>query len=180
MSRVGKKPIPLPDKVYVTITEESILVKGPKGELTQAIPKGVGVVQEEKCLRVVKKEENKKTKALYGLVRSLVNNMVEGVTHGFKKELEIVGVGYRATLQGKDLVLNVGHSHPIHIPSPSGITFEVEKSKVRVLGINKQLVGDIAATIRSKRKPEPYKGKGIKYVDEVIRRKAGNGINGFV
>lgn len=174
MSRIGKKPISLPKGVEVTIDGSKVTVKGPKGTLTQDIPEGISVVQEENSLLVLRSSDDKKYRALHGLSRALLANMVEGVTNGFEKKLELVGVGYRAQLQGKKLVINIGFSHPVEVDPPEGIEFEVPAAtKITVKGIDKQLVGNTAAHIRAIRKPEPYKGKGIKYENEVIRRKAG-------
>lgn len=179
MSRIGKKPIEIPQGVEAkTDLDElknlSVAVKGPKGELKVAVPQGVQVeVKDSTVLCVVKDPENRSLKALWGLARTLINNAILGVTEGFSKELEINGVGFKVALQGKKLVLNVGFSHPVEYDIPEGITIEVEKNSMKVSGIDKQLVGQTAAEIRAIKKPEPYKGKGIKYKDEVIRRKAG-------
>jgi large subunit ribosomal protein L6 len=178
MSRIGKQPIVIPENVEVKIGEDEIKVKGPQGELTQSIPPQIKLILKDsstgqKELQVTPQEKSKKTSALWGLLRALIFNMVKGVTEGFEKKLEIEGVGYRASLQGNKLVLNLGFSHPIEIEAPAGIEFKVEKNIITVSGIDKQLVGQVAAKIRAQRKPEPYKGKGIRYLDEVIRRKAG-------
>lgn len=174
MSRIGKKPISLPAGVEIKIDGNRITVKGPKGDLTQDIPEQISIVHEENEIRVMRSSDNKKHRALHGLTRALVANMVEGVTKGFEKRLELVGVGYRAQLQGKKLVISAGYSHPVEVEPPDGIEFEVPAvTKIVVKGIDKQLVGNTAAHIRAIRKPEPYKGKGIKYENEVIRRKAG-------
>ncbi len=177
MSRIGKKTIEIPQGVEVKLTDRltgrEVKVKGPKGELTQLIPLELEVSLEEKELKVSPRRKTKNSAALWGLWRSLISNMIEGVTEGFEKKLEVNGVGYRVNLEGKKLVLHLGFSHPIEIEAPEGIEFKVEKNLISVSGIDKQLVGQIAAKIRSKKKPEPYKGKGIKYIDEVIRRKAG-------
>lgn len=174
MSRIGKKPISLPKGVEVTRDGSKITVKGPKGALTQVFPEEITIVQEDNQLLVQRHSDEKKHRALHGLSRALLANMVEGVTNGFEKKLELVGVGYRAQLQGKKLVINIGFSHPVEIDPPEGIEFEVPAAtKITVRGIDKQLVGNTAAHIRAVRKPEPYKGKGIKYENEVIRRKAG-------
>lgn len=174
MSRIGKKPISLPKGVEVTRDGSKITVKGPKGALTQEFPEEITFVQEENQLLVQRPSDDKKHRALHGLSRSLLANMVEGVTNGYEKKLELVGVGYRAQLQGKKLVINIGFSHPVEVDPPEGIEFEVPAAtKITVKGIDKQLVGNTAAHIRAIRKPEPYKGKGIKYENETIRRKAG-------
>ncbi len=174
MSRVGLKPIVLPAGVELKVEGNTVSVKGPKGQLQQEIPEGIRLVQEANTIKVERPNEEKYYKALHGLTRSLVANMVEGVTKGFSKTLEINGVGYRAAKQGKKLVLTIGYSHPVEFEEPPGIEFEVPgPNRVVVKGIDKQQVGQIAAEIRSTRKPEPYKGKGIKYENEVIRRKAG-------
>jgi large subunit ribosomal protein L6 len=176
MSRVGKKPIVIPEGVEVKLDQDVLTVKGSKGQLTQSINKLVDVSVDEKEKQVVvsvKKENDSRQKAMWGLFRSLIMNMVLGVTEGFEKKLEINGVGYKANAAGKKLTLNVGYSHPVEFDIPEGIACTVEGNVITVQGIDKQLVGEIAANIRKVRKPEPYKGKGIKYVDEVIRRKAG-------
>ncbi|HHX77657.1 MAG TPA: 50S ribosomal protein L6 [Firmicutes bacterium] len=174
MSRIGLKPIPIPEGVNITVSDNKVAVKGPKGELVQFIPEGMEITIEEKVLTIKRLSDEKKYKALHGLTRSLLANMVEGVTWGFKKELELVGVGYRAAKQGKNLVLNVGYSQPVTIVPEEGIEIEVPTTnRVTVAGIDKQLVGNTAAIIRRVRPPEPYKGKGIKYLNEHIRRKVG-------
>lgn len=174
MSRIGKRPVTVPGNVKVNIDGQTVTVEGPKGTLSRTLRPEVSVVLEDGTLLVTRKGDDKDERSLHGLSRTLVANMVEGVTTGFTKSLELVGVGYRATLQGKKLVLTVGYSHPVEIDPPAGIEIAVEgANKVHVKGADKQLVGDIAADIRSVRPPEPYKGKGIKYAGEVIRRKAG-------
>ncbi|PIR93701.1 50S ribosomal protein L6 [Candidatus Falkowbacteria bacterium CG10_big_fil_rev_8_21_14_0_10_39_11] len=174
MSRVGKNPIIVPDGVTVTIGDNQVHVKGPNGELTEVIHPSVIIEQNDKELIVkVNDENNPKERALWGLFRSLVNNLIVGVTEGYKKELEINGVGYRAEVKGNVVVLNVGYSHQVEFALPDGVKVNVEKNIITISGINKQLVGQVAANIRKIRKPEPYKGKGIKYIDEVIRRKVG-------
>ena len=174
MSRIGKKPISIPKNVMIEMTADVIKVKGPKGELTQQLSDAVRLVQEDGQLSFERISENKTHRALHGLSRALVANMVEGVTNGFEKKLELVGVGYRAQMQGNKLVINVGYSHPVEIIPPLGIEFEVPApTRISVKGIDKQLVGNTAAHIRAVRKPEPYKGKGIKYENEIIRRKVG-------
>lgn len=174
MSRIGRKPISLPPGVEIKIEENIITVKGPKGVLSQAIPEDITIDQQEKELVVTRPSDIKKHRAMHGLTRALVANMVTGVTVGFEKKLEMVGVGYRAQMQGSKLVINIGFSHPVEVEPPQGIEFEVPAlTKITVKGIDKQLVGNTAADIRAIRKPEPYKGKGLKYENETIRRKAG-------
>lgn len=174
MSRIGKKPISLPKDVKFSVEGNVITVKGSKGSLSQQLPADISITQEGDQLIVARPSDDKQTRAFHGLSRALIANMVEGVTNGFEKKLELVGVGYRAQMQGKKLVINIGFSHPIEVEPPEGIEFEVPAvTKITVKGIDKQLVGNTAAHIRAIRKPEPYKGKGIKYENEVIRRKAG-------
>lgn len=174
MSRIGFKPIDLPGGVELKIDGNIISVKGPQGQLKQAIPEGIRLVQDNNTITVERPNEEKYYKALHGLVRTLVANMVEGVTKGFSKTLEINGVGYRAAKQGNKLVLTIGYSHPVEFDAIPGIEFEVPvPNRIVVKGIDKQQVGQVAAEIRSVREPEPYKGKGIKYAHEIIRRKAG-------
>jgi large subunit ribosomal protein L6 len=174
MSRIGRLPITVPSTVDVTIDGRQLTVKGPKGTLTRALHPDMTVKHEDGSIVVTRPTEQKTHKQLHGLTRTLVNNMVVGVTDGYRKGLEITGVGYRATLNGSRLTLNLGYSHPIEIEPPAGITFEVENpTRLAVVGIDKELVGQIAAKVRSTRKPEPYKGKGVRYAGEQIRRKAG-------
>ena len=174
MSRIGRKPIPVPAGVTVTIEPDAVRVKGPKGELSEAIHRDITVSQEDDQLVVTRPTDRGPHRALHGLTRSLVANMVEGVTSGYSKTLEIQGVGYRAQLKGKDLELALGYSHPVAIKAPEGIEFEVpQPTRVIVKGISKQLVGEIAANIRKQRPPEPYKGKGIRYEGEYVARKVG-------
>jgi large subunit ribosomal protein L6 len=175
MSRVGKAPIPVPSGVDITISGRHVTVKGPKGTLERALPARITVRQEGDTLQVERPDDQRESRALHGLVRSLLNNMVVGVTEGYAKELEIVGVGYRATAKGPDAMeLALGFSHPVSITAPDGITFEVPTpNRVVVQGIDKELVGQVAADIRAWRKPEPYKGKGVRYAGEQVRRKAG-------
>lgn len=174
MSRVGQSPITIPDGVNVSVVGSTITVNGPRGELQRSIPKGVSVEQTDGEVRVSRDNDEREVRALHGLVRSLINNMVVGVTQGFEKRLEIQGVGYRAAKQGNDLEFNVGFSHSVRKAAPRGIEFEVPSpTKITVRGIDKELVGQVAAEIRSIRKPEPYKAKGIRYEGERIRRKAG-------
>lgn len=175
MSRIGKAPITVPSGVEVRIDGSSITVKGPKGELTRELPEQISVSQDEGVLTVERANEERKSRALHGLVRSLIANMVTGVSEGFRKDLDIVGVGYRAAVKSSsELELSLGFSHPVLVKAPEGIEFNVpQPTRIEVLGIDKQLVGQVAADIRAWRKPEPYKGKGIRYVDEHVRRKAG-------
>jgi large subunit ribosomal protein L6 len=174
MSRIGRKPIPVPTGVTVTIDPEVVRVHGPKGELSERIPRDITVVQEGEEINVTRPTDRGEHRALHGLTRSLVANMVEGVTTGFQKTLEIQGVGYRALLKGRDLELALGYSHAVPIKAPDGIEFEVpQPTRVVVKGISKQLVGEVAANIRKQRPPEPYKGKGIRYEGEYVARKVG-------
>jgi large subunit ribosomal protein L6 len=174
MSRIGKKPIAVPDGVEIDLKPGMVSVKGPKGELSQVVSPDMTVSQDNGTLTVERPTDRGEHRALHGLTRSLIANMVEGVTGGFEKRLEIQGVGYRARLQGKTLELSVGYSHPVSVTAPEGIEFEVPTpTQVIVRGIDKQLVGEIAARIRRTRPPEPYKGKGIKYSTETVRRKEG-------
>lgn len=174
MSRIGKMPIAIPSGVKISLDGAEVKVQGPKGSLSQSMPDRITIVVEAEQVVVNRPTDDKSDCALHGLVRSLINNMVVGVTQGFTKGLEINGVGYRAEVSGKTLTLALGYSHPVVYPLPAGIEVEVEKqTKLTVKGIDKQLVGSAAAKIRSFRKPEPYKGKGIKYADEHIVRKAG-------
>jgi large subunit ribosomal protein L6 len=175
MSRIGKLPIPVPDGVDVTIDGLKVTVKGPKGELSRVMPEGVELSRDEDSTIVVNRTgDSRDERSRHGLVRALVANMVEGVSDGYSKVLELVGVGYRAAPKGSDLELQVGFSHPILIQAPEGISFDVpQPTRVIVTGIDKELVGQIAANIRKVRPPEPYKGKGIKYEGEIVRRKAG-------
>jgi len=174
VSRIGRKPITRPDNVKIEIQDNIITVEGPKGVLTQPIPQDITIEITDGQLQVNRPSDAAKHRALHGLTRALVANMVQGVSSGFEKKLELVGVGYRAQLQGNKLLINIGFSHPVEVEPPQGIEFEVPApTKITVKGIDKQLVGNTAAHIRAIRKPEPYKGKGIKYEGEVIRRKAG-------
>ena len=174
MSRIGRLPIPVPSGVDVTISGRTLTVTGPKGQLTRELHPDMTVSREEDNLVVTRPTEQKTHKQLHGLTRTLVNNMVVGVTDGYRKGLEITGVGYRAVKVGEKLQLSLGYSHQIEIEPPSGISFEVENpTRLAVIGIDKELVGQIAAKVRSTRKPEPYKGKGVRYAGEKIRRKAG-------
>jgi large subunit ribosomal protein L6 len=174
MSRIGKSPIALPSGVDVSVAGSSVTVKGPKGSLDRVIDERITVAVEDGTVSLERSDDERESRALHGLYRSLINNMVVGVSEGYSKELQAVGVGYRAALQGKRLELLVGFSHPVYIEAPDGIDFEVpEPTKIIVSGIDKELVGQTAANIRRVRPPEPYKGKGIRYVDEHVRRKAG-------
>ena len=174
MSRIGKKPIEIPEGVTVDVKPGRVSVKGPKGELAQAVSPAMRIEQSNRTLTVERPTDRGEHRALHGLTRSLIANMVEGVTRGFVKRLEIQGVGYRARLQGKQLELMVGYSHPVSVTPPDGIEFEVpQPTEVIVRGIDKQLVGEIAARVRKQRPPEPYKGKGIRYAGEHVRRKVG-------
>jgi large subunit ribosomal protein L6 len=174
MSRIGRLPIPVPNGVDVSIDGRQVTVKGPKGELSRELHPDISVRQEDGTLVVERPSEQKVHKQLHGLTRTLVANMVEGVTNGYRKGLEITGVGYRAQKVGDRLQLSLGYSHPVEIAPPKGITFELENpTRLAVVGIDKQLVGEIAAKVRATRKPEPYKGKGVRYAGEQVRRKAG-------
>jgi large subunit ribosomal protein L6 len=174
MSRIGKKPIELPAGVMVSLDPGRVTVSGPKGELRQVVPQRIKIEQEDGSIVVTRPSERGEDRALHGLTRTLIANMVEGVTNGFQKRLEIQGVGYRATLQGTNLELQVGYSHPVRITPRQGIEFEVPTpTQVVVKGIDKQVVGQTAAEIRKVRPPEPYKGKGIRYEGEFVRRKVG-------
>jgi large subunit ribosomal protein L6 len=174
MSRIGKIPVSIPEKVSVTIDSKSISIKGPKGELQTPNSEFVTIKQEENCIKVSPSGNSRKSKEFFGMYRAMVQNMVQGVSVGFEKKLELKGVGYRSQVQGTDLILNVGYSHQVKIPAPAGIKFLAEgNTNITVSGIDKQLVGQIAADIRSSRPPEPYNGKGITYQGEIIRRKAG-------
>lgn len=174
MSRIGKAPIPLPDKVSVSLNGLAVTVKGPKGELSRTLPEGVQISQDGNTLVVSPSSETRRSRERHGLCRTLVANMVEGVSQGYSRKLEIIGVGYRAAVQGKKLVVSAGYSHQVEMVPPDGVTFAVEgNTTVFVTGANKELVGNEAAKVRAIRPPEPYKGKGIKYEGERILRKAG-------
>ena len=174
MSRIGKMPIAVPAGVTVDIAENNkVTVKGPKGERSRVLPAEMKITQEDGEIKVERPNDEKKNRSLHGLTRTLINNMVVGVTDGYKKTLEVNGVGYRAAKQGKKLVLNLGYSHPVEMEDPEGLETTVEDNKIIVSGIDKEKVGQFAAEIRATRAPEPYKGKGIKYDYEVIRRKVG-------
>lgn len=181
MSRIGLRPIPVPSGVTISVDEATnvVTVKGPKGELTEKISRLLEVKQNDGQLELSRPNNQREARSQHGLARTLINNMVEGVTKGHMKTLEIVGVGYRASLEGKNLLLNMGYSHPVRVASENGVTFEIisddkaRTQKINVSGIDKQAVGQIAADIRKVRKPEPYKGKGIRYQGEVVKLKAG-------
>jgi len=173
MSRIGRAPIAIPNGVTVTHAGGSVNVKGPKGALSVRIPKGISVDVEAEEVRFGRQNEKKSTKALHGLARALVANMVTGVTEGFVKELEIQGVGYRAEASGKLLKLSLGFSHPVEVRIPEGLSASIQDGKIRIEGVDRQLVGQFAANVRALRPPEPYKGKGIRYVGERVRRKVG-------
>ena len=174
MSRIGRLPVSVPAGVEVKIAENNVVtVKGPKGTLEKALPVEMSIKLEDGNVVVTRPSDLKKMKALHGLTRTLIQNMVIGVSQGYEKTLEVNGVGYRASKQGKKLVLNLGYSHPVEMEDPEGLESKVEGNKIVVSGIDKEKVGQYAAEIRDKRRPEPYKGKGIKYADEVIRRKVG-------
>ena len=174
MSRIGRSPIPVPSGVEVRIEGDHVAVKGPRGTLERDLPEPITIRQDDGQLLVERPDDERRSRALHGLARSLVDNMVVGVTTGFRKELEIVGVGYRAVLQGQSLQLALGFSHGINVPAPDGITFEVPlPTRIIVRGVDKEQVGQVAANIRKLRKPEPYKGKGVRYLGERVQRKAG-------
>ena len=174
MSRIGRMPIAIPAGVTVEIAENNkVTVKGPKGELSRVLPSEMEIKQEDGQIVVSRPNDLKKMKSLHGLTRTLINNMVVGVTEGYTKQLEVNGVGYRASKAGNKLTLNLGYSHPVVMEDPEGLESVVEGNKITIKGIDKEKVGQYAAEIRDKRRPEPYKGKGIKYIDEVIRRKVG-------
>ena len=179
MSRVGKRPVEIPDGVSVSVSGDTVSVKGPKGQLSERVPAEIAVAVEGGQVQVTRPDDRKSTRALHGLARALVANMVTGVTSQFSKELEIQGVGYRADVQGKKLVLNVGYSHPVEMPVPEGLKVSVDRNvAVKIEGSDRQQVGQFAANIRSVRPPEPYKGKGIRYRDEHVRRKVGKAATG--
>jgi large subunit ribosomal protein L6 len=174
MSRIGRLPVAIPSTVDVTIEGRTVTIKGPKGTLSRTLHPDMAVAKEDGNVVVSRPTEQKMHKQLHGLTRTLVNNMVVGVTDGYRKGLEITGVGYRATLNGNKLTLNLGYSHPVEIDPPEGISFELENpTRLAVVGIDKELVGQVAAQVRATRKPEPYKGKGVRYAGEYVRRKAG-------
>jgi len=176
MSRIGKQPVKVPSDVTVEITGDQIKVRGSKGELSRTLHPGVEVKQEESKLIVTRRSDTKEDRSLHGLFRSLIANMVEGVSKGFEKRLEVIGVGYRFQPSGNKITLNLGFSHPVEHKAPEGITFEADKDNKQIIivkGIDKETVGEVAAKVRSYRPPEPYKGKGIRYIDEYVARKSG-------
>jgi large subunit ribosomal protein L6 len=174
MSRIGKKPIPAPSGVQVALEGQKVSVKGPKGQLTWTVPDEIEVTQADGQITLAPREKTPRAQAMWGLSRTLVGNMVEGVTKGYEQSLELVGVGYRAAMKGQALSLQLGFSHDVDIPAPAGITFAVGKpTEIKISGIDKQVVGETAARIRKIRPPEPYKGKGVRYAGEKVRRKEG-------
>jgi large subunit ribosomal protein L6 len=174
MSRIGKKPIPVPEGVKVAVEGTLVKVEGPKGKLSHSVPRGLSVAVDSSEVKIERSSDHRTVRALHGLTRSLVANMVQGVKDGFQRKLEIVGIGYRAQLQGKNLQLALGYSHPVIFPLPEGVQAEVEKQvSITLRGADKALLGQTAAQLRALRKPDPYKGKGIKYAEEQIRRKVG-------
>lgn len=177
MSRIGKQPVPIPSGVTIDIVDDVISVRGPRGELKQTIHPHVSVTNHDEALHVaVANPDDKNDRALWGLFRNLIKNMVNGVTQGFKKQLELVGVGYKVSVSGQTVTLHLGYSHPLTVTLPPSITASVDKNTLTIEGNDKQIVGEVAASIRRLRKPEPYKGKGVKYSDEVIKRKAGKAV----
>ncbi|HIW99000.1 MAG TPA: 50S ribosomal protein L6 [Candidatus Nesterenkonia stercoripullorum] len=174
MSRIGRLPITIPSGVDVSLNGREVQVKGPKGELSRTIAEGITVAQEEGTLTVSRPDDERESRSLHGLTRSLINNMIVGVSEGYSKSLEIVGTGYRVQAKGSDLEFALGYSHPVEVKAPEGITFAVDgNTKLSVNGIDKQQVGEVAANIRKLRRPDPYKGKGVRYAGEQLRRKAG-------
>ena len=174
MSRIGRQPISVPSGVQVNITGQDVDVKGPKGELSFEIPEPITAAESDGTITVARPDDERESRQLHGLTRSLIHNMIVGVTEGYSKTLEIVGTGYRVQAKGAGLEFALGFSHPVHVDAPDGISFAVESpTKFSVSGIDKQLVGEVSANIRKLRAPEPYKGKGVRYADEVVRRKAG-------
>jgi large subunit ribosomal protein L6 len=174
MSRIGKMPIPVPAGVEVKIDGQVVEVKGPKGTLSHTVPSPITIVLEDGNIIVTRPDDERNSRSLHGLTRTLISNNIEGVTKGFTKGLEIVGTGYRVTVKGSAVEFALGYSHPILVEPPAGITFQVDgNTKITVVGIDKQAVGEVAANLRKLRKPEPYKGKGVRYAGEVVRRKAG-------
>ena len=174
MSRIGKKPVELPKGVSLTVADGQVTVKGPKGELSKHVVSGISFTQEGATVQILRASEDRKTRAAHGLMRALVANMVKGVSQGFTRDLEILGIGYKAEVKGKMLSMSLGYSHPIEYPFPDGITISVEKNtKVTITGIDKEKVGQVAAELRGKRPPDSYKGKGVRYAGEHVRLKAG-------
>ncbi|HEX9780250.1 MAG TPA: 50S ribosomal protein L6 [bacterium] len=179
MSRIGRLPIQVPDKVTIALRDGRVEVEGPKGTLAWTLPRGIRMAQEGRQVSLTRDGEDKQTRAFHGLARALVNNMVQGVTSGFSRELEVIGVGYRVQVQGKQLTMNLGYSHPVVLRIPEGLTVEAPKPTAMIVkGIDKQLVGEFAASLRRIAPPEPYKGKGIRYAGEAVRRKAGKAATG--
>ena len=173
MSKIGKLPVSIPEGVTVQLSQNRIEVSGPKGDLSFTFRPEVDIAVEDSTIKVARRQETKFAKSLHGLTRSLVANMIKGVSQGHEKVLELIGVGYRASIQGENLLLSVGFSHPVLIKKIKGVDFEIKDNKIIISGADKSLVGEIAASIKRVRPPEPYKGKGIKYLDELVRRKAG-------
>lgn len=173
MSRIGKKTIILPEKVTIEVDDSLVTARGPKGELEHKLPRGLTILKQDNFLNLVSAGSSKNKNALWGTTRSIIFNMIVGVSQGYEKKLEIEGIGYKAQVQGQNLILSVGFSHPVEFKAPAGIDFKVEKNIIAVMGIDKAVVGEVAAKIRKIRKPEPYKGKGIRYQGEIVRRKAG-------
>ena len=173
MSRIGRMPITVPNNVTIDLDAGAVRVKGPRGELSRSVPREISVTREDGSLKVERSSDEPAQRSLHGLTRSLIANMVTGVTDGFSRRLEVNGVGYRAAVSAGNLVLQVGYSHPVLVPAPQGINFAVQGNAITISGADKELVGEVAAQVRRVRPPEPYKGKGIKYAEEVIRRKAG-------
>ncbi len=174
MSRIGKRPIEVPSGVQVTLQGQTVTVKGPKGQLAHTVAEEIEISQADGSLTLAPRDDSQRARAMWGLSRSLVGNMVEGVTKGYERSLELVGVGYRAALKGQNLSLQLGYSHDIDMPPPAGVSFAVPKqTEIRIAGIDKQVVGETAARIRKLRPPEPYKGKGVRYAGEKVRRKEG-------
>jgi large subunit ribosomal protein L6 len=174
MSRIGKKPIAIPSGVTVTVDGQTVTVKGAKGQLSWTVPDDVSVAQEGSELKVAMRQDTARAHGMWGLTRTLVNNMVVGVSQGYERTLELVGVGYRAAMKGQALALQLGFSHDVEVPAPAGVTFAVPKqTEIKIAGIDKQLIGETAARIRRLRPPEPYKGKGVRYAGEQVRRKEG-------
>lgn len=173
MSKIGKKPVKLPENVEVNISDGGVVVKGPRGELSIDKPKEIKVEIKDGEIFFENKGNKKSGKEMHGTIRALVSNMVKGVTEGWEKKLELVGTGYRAEVSGKKLIITIGYSHPVEMEAPEGIEINADKTNITISGIDKEKVGEFAAKVRSIRKPEPYKGKGIKYIDEVVRRKPG-------
>ncbi|GAA1680170.1 50S ribosomal protein L6 [Citricoccus sp. NPDC079358] len=173
MSRIGRLPITVPSGVEIKIDGSNVAVKGPKGELSHAVASPIEVSFEEGTITVTRPNDERESRSLHGLTRTLISNMIVGVTDGYEKQLEVIGTGYRVLAKGSDLEFALGYSHPVPVKAPEGISFKVEGNKVTVVGIDKQRVGETAANIRKLRRPDPYKGKGVRYAGEVIRRKAG-------